>query len=124
MKKSAPPARKKFYSVDQYHASFPPGTRKFLNLMRATIRKALPQAEEIISYNIPTFRQGRNIVHYAGYAKHIGYYPGAAPIREFAVQLKKYKTSKGGIQFPLDEPLPATLIVKIARFRLKEMQEK
>ena len=120
-KRKSPYGRTEFKSIDQYHASFPPSTQKKLDDIRRAIRQALPGSEEIISYNIPAFRQGRNIVNYAGYEHHVGYYPGASPLAEFREELKKYKTSKGGVQFPLDKAIPLLLVKKIAKFRLKEI---
>lgn len=107
-------------TIDQYIRTFPKSTQKLLQEMRATIRKAAPQAEEGIKYGIPTFTQGGNLVHFGGYAKHIGFYPTPSGIQAFKTELARYKTSKGAVQFPLSEPLPLALITKIVRFRVKE----
>lgn len=87
--------------------------------IRATIRKAAPKATEAISYGIPTFKHQGNLVHFAAYKKHIGFYPGSAAIRNFTKDITKYRWSKGTIQFPLDTPIPYGLVQKITRFRVK-----
>ena len=84
------------------------------------IRRAAPDAVETIKYGIPTFVQGENLVHFAGYKHHIGFYPTSSGIAAFDDKLSRYKRSKGAVQFPLDEPLPAKLIGQIVRFRVKE----
>jgi uncharacterized protein YdhG (YjbR/CyaY superfamily) len=85
-----------------------------LQAVRQTIRGVLPQAEERISYRIPTFWQGRNLIHYAAFARHIGLYPGAAAIEAFRDELQTFRHARGSIQFPLQEPLPLALIQRIA----------
>jgi uncharacterized protein YdhG (YjbR/CyaY superfamily) len=106
--------------IDGCISTFPPGTQKLLKLLRATIRKAAPKAEEKISYGIPTFHLNGNLVHFSGYKNHIGFYPGASGIKHFKKELSPYKNSKGSVQFPLDKPLPLALITKIVKFRVKE----
>ncbi len=88
--------------------------------MRSTIAKAAPKADEAISYGMPTFKLQGNLVHFAGYKNHIGFYPAPSGIVNFAEDLKKYQTSKGAIQFPIDEKLPLALVTKIVKFRVKE----
>ena len=88
--------------------------------MRATIKKAAPKAEEVISYGMPAYRLDGVLVYFAGYGKHIGFYPTGRGVAAFQQELTKYKTSKGAIQFPLDKPLPLALITKIVRFRVKD----
>ena len=105
----APPA-----SVDRYIAPLPPEVQARLHAVRGAIRGVAPQAEERISYGIPTFWQGRNLIHYAAFARHIGLYPGAAAIAAFGEDLKGYRHARGSIQFPLTEPLPLALIQRIA----------
>jgi uncharacterized protein YdhG (YjbR/CyaY superfamily) len=107
-------------NIDDYVAAFPPDVRVLLAKLRATIRKAAPRAEEKISYAIPTFFLNGNLVHFAGYKKHIGFYPGASGIKAFKRELSAYKGAKGSVQFPLDEPMPLGLVRKIVRFRVKE----
>ncbi len=105
---------------DAYIAAFLPEVQAKLQQLRATIHAAAPDAAETIAYGMPAFRQRVNIVYYAGYKNHIGFYPSSAPIVHFAEELKDFKTSKGAIQFALDKPLPVKLIQKIVKWRLKE----
>ena len=105
----------KFQTIDEYHSSFPANIQALLDTLRNAIRQVAPNAQETISYNIPTFKK---IVHYAGYQHHIGLYPGAAAIIEFTDELAPFKTSKGAIQFPIEKPLPISLIKKIVRYRV------
>jgi uncharacterized protein YdhG (YjbR/CyaY superfamily) len=107
-------------SVDDYLAMMPAATRKKLESLRATIREAAPEATEKIGYGIPTYVFHGNLVHFAGYEHHIGFYPGSSPIRHFADELEGYETSKGTIRFPLDEPLPLDLVRRIVEFRVAE----
>ena len=88
--------------------------------MRAAIKKAAPGAEEVISYNMPAFRQQGMLVWYAAFEKHIGFYPRASGIEAFKKELSAYKWAKGSVQFPIDEPLPLTLVNKIVKYRVKE----
>ncbi|SKD00990.1 Uncharacterized conserved protein YdhG, YjbR/CyaY-like superfamily, DUF1801 family [Chitinophaga ginsengisegetis] len=106
--------------IDQYIAGFPEETQALLQQMRAAIRKIVPEAGEKIGYGIPTFTLNGNLVHFAGYKHHIGFYPGASGIKAFEKELSVYKNSKGAVQFPLDRPLPISLINKIVKFRVKE----
>ena len=110
--------------IDEYISIFPADVRAKLETMRATIRRAAPKAEEAISYMIPTFRLHGNLVHFAGYKNHIGFYPGAAGIEAFQKELKGYETSKGTVQFPLDKPLPLKLVTAITKFRVIQNTEK
>ena len=109
-KKISPYGSKKFKTIDEYHASFPEDIQKILQQLRQTIKQAAPQATETISYNIPTFKLNKNLVHYAAFKEHIGFYPTSSPLTVFKDELATYKTSKGAIQFPLDKPLPTALI--------------
>ena len=111
-------------SIDEYIAAVPPGVRAVLNELRATIRKAAPRAEEKIAYRMPTFYYLGNLVHFAAYARHIGFYPTPSAIVEFKSDLKGYVTSKGAIQFPIDKPLPLRLVSRIVRFRVAENEAK
>ncbi|MCW3105282.1 MAG: hypothetical protein JWO09_3722 [Bacteroidetes bacterium] len=110
--------------VDNYIASFPPETRVLLEQLRAIIRKAAPQAEEVISYKMPAYQQDGMIVYFAGYAKHIGFYPTGTVIAAFKKEIAAYKNSKGAVQFPLDKRLPVGLITKMVKFKVKENREK
>jgi uncharacterized protein YdhG (YjbR/CyaY superfamily) len=111
-------------NIDEYISIFPADVRAKLETMRTTIHKAAPKAEEAISYMIPTFRLHGNLVHFAGYKNHIGFYPGAAGIEAFQKELKDYETSKGTVQFPLDKPLPLKLVTAITKFRVIQNTEK
>lgn len=117
-------AKTDFKTVDEYLGSFSPDTGKILEKVRQTIRKAAPRAEEVISYQMPTYKLGENLVHFAGYANHIGFYPTPSAITAFTEELKGYKTSKGAVQFPLDRRLPLALITGMVRFRVAEVKAK
>jgi uncharacterized protein YdhG (YjbR/CyaY superfamily) len=106
--------------IDGYHNSFPADIQKILEQLRQTIKQAAPNATETISYGMPAFKQNKVLVFYAVHKEHIGFYPTPNPIVYFKDELVKYNTSKGAIQFPVDKPLPLTLIKKIVKFRLKE----
>lgn len=116
--------RQKFDSVDEYIRSFPENIREKLEEIRAIIKPLVPEAQEKISYQMPAFYQNGIVVWYAGFAKHIGFYPGANGIAAFKSELAGYKSAKGSVQFPLDKPLPAELISKIVRFRAAENNKK
>jgi uncharacterized protein YdhG (YjbR/CyaY superfamily) len=106
--------------IDEYIAGFPPQVQEILEEVRATIRSAAPGAEETISYQIPTLRLKGNLVHFAAFKKHIGFYPAPTGVDEFKDELSKYKGGKGSVQFPLDKPMPLGLIRRIVEFRAKE----
>ncbi|GFI08266.1 hypothetical protein IMSAGC007_00714 [Lachnospiraceae bacterium] len=101
-------------TIDEYIAAQPEEAQRYLNQVREAIRSALPEAQERISWSMPTYWKGHNIIHFAGFKKHIGLYPGPEAVAEFAERLKEYKTSKGTIQLPLNKPLPLELIAEIA----------
>jgi uncharacterized protein YdhG (YjbR/CyaY superfamily) len=108
-------------SMDEYIAGFPPETRRVLEEMRSLIRATAPGATETISYAIPTFDlNGKHLVHFAGYAGHIGFYPTGSGIEAFQEELKPYKRGKGSVQFPLGQALPTDLIRRIVEFRVAE----
>lgn len=109
-----------YKSIDEYIASFPENTQKKLQEMRKLIHQEAPDATEKISYQMPTFFLKKNLVHFAAYAKHIGFYPTPSGITTFQKALTKYKYAKGSVQFPIDELLPRELIKKIVQFRVKE----
>ena len=106
--------------VDTYITSFPGDIAQRLSAMRATIRAEAPLASERMSYAIPTFYLNGNLVHFAGFPRHVGFYPGPTGIAAFAATLKRYKAGKGSVQFPHDEPLPLDLVAEIVRFRVTE----
>ncbi len=110
--------------TDAYIAGYPKETQKNLKLLRAAIKKAAPQAEEVISYGMPAYKWNGMLVYFAAYEKHIGFYPGSSGIAAFKKELATYKTSKGTVQFPVEEPVPLPLVARIVKFRLKENQEK
>ena len=105
-------------TIDEYIAQFPKEVQVLLEKMRTIIHKAAPKAEEAMAYGIPTFKLNGNLVHFGGYKSHIGFYPAPSGIEEFKKELAKYEGSKGTIRFPLDKPLPATLITQVVKFRV------
>lgn len=111
-------------SIDGYISTFPPDVRKILQSVRKTIRQAAPAAQETIKYGIPTYTLHGNLVHFGGFAKHIGFYPTPDAIVHFAGELAPYPQAKGSIQFPLDKPVPLTLIKKIVIYRVHQSQNK
>jgi uncharacterized protein YdhG (YjbR/CyaY superfamily) len=110
--------------IDEYIARFPPAIQVKLEKLRAIIRKAAPEAEEAIKYMIPTFVQNGNLVHFAAYKNHIGFYPAPRGIEAFKEELAGYEGGKGTIQFPLDKPIPYALIGKIVKFRVQDNLER
>ena len=113
-----------FSSIDTYIATFPAQVQAILNTLRATIRAATPDAEEKISYGMPTFSLKGNLVHFAAHANHIGFYPTPSGIATFHDELAVYKGAKGSVQFPLDQPLPLDLIQRIVQLRVAENLQK
>ncbi len=114
----------KFQNIDEYISTFPKDIQKILQQIRETIHKAAPKAEEVISYQMPAFKQNRVLVYFAAFNNHIGFFPTAKPIVVFKDELANYKTSKGSIQLPLDKPMPLSLIRKIVKYKVKEDLEK
>ncbi len=119
-----PKQKTNYTTVDEYIAAQPPGVRAGLKLLRETIKKAAPQAEELISYRIPAFKFHGMLVYYAVFKNHYGLYALANTIKVFGDKLKAYELSKGTIRFPLDEPIPVKLVTEIVKFRVKENLEK
>ena len=111
---------KKFKTVDEYIASFPPDVREILEKIRAVVKKAAPGAEEKISYGMPGYKLRHNLVYFAAHTNHIGLYPTPSATGAFAKELKPYESGKGSIKFPLDKPIPYDLIKRIVEFRIKE----
>ncbi len=107
-------------NIDEYIAACPPEMQGRLRELRATIRKAAPDAEETISYQMPTFKLNGNLVYFAVFKNHIGFYPIPTGIEAFKKELSVYKQGKGSVQFPNDEPLPLKLVTRIVKFRAKE----
>jgi len=110
--------------VESYLAGFPAATQKLLKQLRSTIRKAAPGAEEYIGYQMPAYKLNGPLVYFAGYERHIGFYPGASGIENFKKEISIYKNAKGSVQFPLDAPLPLDLVKQIVTFRIRENQDK
>jgi uncharacterized protein YdhG (YjbR/CyaY superfamily) len=114
----------KFKTVAAYIAAASPVKKILLEKLRKAIKQAAPKAEEVISYNMPAFKLNGMLVFYAAFKEHIGFYPTASPIKVFKEALTPYKTSKGAIQFPLDKPLPLSLVKEIVKYRIQENEEK
>lgn len=110
-------------TIDEYIASFPREAQKKLKEIRSAIKASAPDAEETISYAIPTFTLNGNLVHFAAFKNHIGFYPAPKGIEAFKKELSKYEGGKGTVQFPLDTPLPIALIKKIVKYRVKQNRE-
>lgn len=111
-------------NIDQYIANFPAATQKLLQQVRETIHLAVPEAKEVISYGMPAFKQKGVLVYFAGYAKHIGFYPTGSGIEAFKNEFGDYKWSKGAVQFPIDQPMPLDLITRITKFKAERDLEK
>lgn len=116
--------RSKARTIDEYVAEFPADVQRKLRELRAVIAAEAPQATEKISYAMPTFYLNGNLVHFAAYKHHIGFYPAPSGLEEFEQELAAYKHSKGAVQFPLDQPLPLDLVRKIVRYRVGENMKK
>lgn len=109
--------------IDQYIATFPSNVQAVLENLLEIIRNAAPEAEEVISYKMPAYKQNGMLVYFAGYKKHVGFYPTGSGIEAFKEEFTPYKWSKGAVQFPLDKPLPTELITRIVQFRIKYNME-
>ena len=112
------------HDINEYIASFSPQVQELLEQVRATIHKAAPEAVEAISYAMPTFKLNGNLVHFAAFTNHIGFYALPSGNETFQKELSAHKTGKGSIQFPFDKPLPLSLITKIVKFRIEENAKK
>ena len=109
-----------YTTIDEYIATFPADVQAILQKIRATIRACAPDATEAISSHMPTFKLNGNLVHFAAFKNHIGFYPVPSGIEKFKKELARYPQGKGSVQFPLDQPIPYALIEKIVKFRVKE----
>ena len=118
------PMALKYETIDQYIAHFPADQQVVLQEIRATIKNAAPGATEKIGYGIPTFFLKGNLVHFAGYKNHYGFYPGSGAISQFEKELSAYEQSKGTVRFPVDKPVPLDLIRRVTEVRVKENLEK
>lgn len=115
---------KEFKDINEFIADFPDDIQIILEKIRATIQKAAPDAKEAIKYGMPTFVLNGNLVHFAAYKNHIGFYPAPTGIDAFIEELAQYRTGKGTIQFPVDKPIPYDLITKVVKFRVEENLKK
>ena len=106
--------------IDNYISAFPKEVQDILQQLRATIKAAAPHAKEIINYGIPTFVLEGNLVHYAAFKNHIGFYPAPSGLEAFKEELSEYKGAKGSVQFPFEKPLPWDTVTKIVKFRIEE----
>lgn len=111
-------------NVDEYIKGFPKEVREILTELRTVIKKTAPDAEEIISYKMPAYKLNGMLVYFAGFKNHVGFYATPTGHEEFKKELSIYKTGKGSVQFPLDKPLPISLITKIVKFRVKQNLER
>lgn len=109
-----------YKSIDDYIVQFPPEVQETLNTLRSVIKESAPNAEEKISYQMPTFALQGNLVHFAAYKNHIGFYPASSGIAAFKHELSEYKGAKGSVQFPIKKPLPYELISEIVKYRVAE----
>ena len=115
---------RKFNTIDEYISLFPKDVQTTLEKMRQAIKKSAPQAEETISYQVPTFKLNGNLVYFAAFKDHISFFPTSSGVAAFKKELSKYETSKGTIRFPLDQPIPYDLVRKILKFRVQENLDK
>ena len=111
-------------NMDEYISLFPTDVQIILEKIRLTIKKAAPTAQETINYQMPTFTLHGNLVHFAAFKNHIGFYPTPSGIENFKKELSAYEGAKGSVRFPLDKPIPYALIGKIVKFRVKEVMQK
>lgn len=112
--------KREFKTIDEYIGTFPGNVRIILNELRQAIKESAPEAEETINYQIPTFTLHGNLVHFAAFQNHIGFYPTPSGMEAFKKELSAYKGAKGSVQFPIDQPLPLALIRRIVEYRVKE----
>jgi len=113
-------SKQKFETIDGYIKTFPKDIQKILETVRQAIKKAAPEAEEAISYQMPTFKLNGNLVHFAAFKNHIGFYPTPSGTEKFKKEISVYRSGKGSIQFPIDKPMPLSLIKKIVKYRIRE----
>jgi uncharacterized protein YdhG (YjbR/CyaY superfamily) len=116
---------KQFSTIDEYVKTFPTNIQNILEKMRHVIKEAAPEAVEAISYRMPTFKlDGKNLVYFAAFKNHVGFYPIPSGIEAYKKELSPYKQGRGSVQFPLDKPIPYDLVEKIAKYRVKENRER
>lgn len=116
--------KKRFETIDEYIATFPRNVQDILEELRQTIRDSAPDAKETISYQMPAFKLKGNLVYFAAWKRHIGFYPTSSAISEFKKELSHYGVTKGSVRFPINEPIPFDLIGKIVKYRVKENLDK
>jgi uncharacterized protein YdhG (YjbR/CyaY superfamily) len=117
-------SKRQFKTIDEYIETFPERVQHILNELRQTIKDAAPEAEETINYGIPTSTLNGNLVHFAAFENHIGFYPTPSGMEAFQKELSSYKGAKGSVQFPIDQALPLPLIRRIVEFRVRENLER
>ena len=117
-------SRRHFQTIDEYINTFPKEVQDILEKLRQTIQKAAPGATQTINYGIPTFQLHGNLVHFAAFKNHIGFYPTSGAIEAFKKELSGYKGAKGSVQFPINQPLPLELIRTIVKYRVKRNEER
>jgi len=116
--------KKRFETIDEYIATFPRNVRDILEELRQTIQNSAPDAKEATSYQIPTFKLNGNLVHFAAFKNHIGFYPASSAIKAFKKELSDYEVSKGTVKFPMNKPIPFDLVRKMVSYRVKENLDK
>ena len=117
--------KKRFETIDEYIKDLPGNVQRILESVRQIIKKAAPEAVEAISYQMPTFKlNGKNLVHFAAFKNHIGFYPIPSAVEAFKKELSSYKQGKGSVQFPAGEPVPLDIIERIVKFRVREVLKK
>jgi uncharacterized protein YdhG (YjbR/CyaY superfamily) len=117
-------SNRQYKTIEEYISQFPEDVRTILYELRQTIREAAPDAEETINYQMPTFTLNGNLVHFAAFKNHIGFYPTPTGIDAFKKELSVYKGAKGSVQFPIDQPLPLALIRRIVEYRVEENKQR
>jgi uncharacterized protein YdhG (YjbR/CyaY superfamily) len=122
--KSMTASEKKIKTIDEYIALFPEDVQDVLEKLCQVIRESVPAAEETINYQIPTFKLKGNLVHFAAFKNHIGFYPTPSAIVAFKKELSPYEKAKGSIKFPIDKPIPFDLVRQIVKYRVQELQGK
>jgi uncharacterized protein YdhG (YjbR/CyaY superfamily) len=116
--------KKAFKTIDEYIATFPKNVQSILEELRQAIRESAPKAEEAISYQMPTFKLNGNLVYFAAWKNHIGFYPTSSATEAFKEELSDYEVTKGTVKFPLNKPIPFDLVKKMVRYRVKENLDK
>jgi uncharacterized protein YdhG (YjbR/CyaY superfamily) len=122
LEETMPGSRASHKTIDEYINAQPVRTQRALKSLRAAIKAAAPDATQTINYGIPTFQLRGNLVHFAAFEKHIGFYPAPSGIAAFKKELDRYVSAKGSVQFPLDRPMPLGLVTRIVKFRVKEQR--